>query len=147
MSNEARVGIFVVFILIIFFVLSVKIGELNLTKKGTYPITMAFSTVEGLKISSILELAGVQVGKVTGISLNKDYSAVVSVELDEDIKLPIDSTASIGTKGVLGDKIIILSPGVSKILLILEEIWPGQRFHRRMDTSAHTGRRAGPQPH
>jgi phospholipid/cholesterol/gamma-HCH transport system substrate-binding protein len=117
MSNEARVGIFMVCILIIFFVLSVKLGELNLTKKGTYPITMAFSTVEGLKISSILELAGVQVGKVTGISLNKDYSAVVSVELDEDIKLPIDSTASIGTKGVLGDKIIVLSPGVSKNLI------------------------------
>jgi phospholipid/cholesterol/gamma-HCH transport system substrate-binding protein len=117
MSNEARVGIFVVFILIIFLILSVKIGELSLTKKGTYPITMVFSTVEGLKVSSILELAGVQVGKVTGIRLNKDYSAVVSVALDEDIKLPIDSTASIGTKGVLGDKIIILTPGISKNLV------------------------------
>jgi phospholipid/cholesterol/gamma-HCH transport system substrate-binding protein len=117
MSNEARVGIFMVFILIIFFVLSVKIGELNLMKKATYPMTMAFSTVEGLKTSSILELAGVQVGKVTSITLNKDYSAVVSVELNEDIKLPIDSTASIGTKGVLGDKIIVLSPGVSKNLI------------------------------
>jgi ABC-type transporter Mla subunit MlaD len=65
MSNEARVGIFIVIILFIFFALSVKIGELDLTKKGTYPITMVFPTVEGLKVSSILEMAGVQVGKVT----------------------------------------------------------------------------------
>jgi phospholipid/cholesterol/gamma-HCH transport system substrate-binding protein len=117
MSNEARVGIFVVIILVIFIVLSVKIGELNLTKKGTYPITMVFPTVEGLKIASVLERAGVEVGKVTGISLNKDYSAVVHADLNEDIKLPIDSVASIGTKGVLGDKIIILSPGVSRNLI------------------------------
>ncbi|HPI91607.1 MAG TPA: MlaD family protein [Deltaproteobacteria bacterium] len=113
MSNEARVGIFVIIILAIFIILSMKIGELSFSKKSTYPITMVFSTVEGLKISSPLELAGVEVGKVTGISLNKDYTAVVSAALNEDIRLPIDSTASIGTKGVLGDKIIILSPGVS----------------------------------
>lgn len=117
MSNEARVGIFIVIILVIFFVLSVKIGELDLTKKGTYPITMVFPTVEGLKVSSVLEMAGVQVGKVTRISLSKDYSAVVSAEIEEDIRLPIDSTASIGTKGVLGDKVIILSPGVSKNII------------------------------
>jgi len=117
MSNEARVGIFVVVILFIFLVLSVKIGELDLTRKGTYPITMVFPTVEGLKVSSVLEMSGVQVGKVTGISLGKDFSAVVSVEIDEDIRLPIDSTASIGTKGVLGDKIIILNPGVSNNLI------------------------------
>lgn len=60
-----------------------------------------------------LELAGVDVGYVDSITLNKDYSAVVTAALDEDIKLPIDSVASISTKGILGDKIIILSPGVS----------------------------------
>lgn len=117
MSNEARVGIFVIIILIIFVVVSMKIGELSFAKKSTYPVTMVFSTVEGLKVSSPLEMAGVEVGKVTGISLNKDYSAVVSAALNEDIRLPIDSTASIGTKGVLGDKIIVLSPGISSAFI------------------------------
>lgn len=113
MSNEAKVGIFVVIIIIIFIGLSVKIGELSFGKMDTYQITMVFSSVEGLKISSPLELAGVEVGNVVGISLNKDYSAVVRAAINEDIRLPIDSIASIGTKGVLGDKIIILTPGVS----------------------------------
>ncbi|MGC9323832.1 MAG: MlaD family protein [Desulfomonilia bacterium] len=113
MSNEAKVGIFVVIIILIFIGLSVKIGELSFAKKDTYQITMVFSSVEGLKISSPLELAGVEVGNVIGISLNKDYSAVVRAAINEDIRLPIDSIASIGTKGVLGDKIIILTPGVS----------------------------------
>ena len=114
MSNEARVGIFIVIVIIIFIVLSVEIGELSFSKKKTYSITMVFSSVEGLKKGSPLELAGVQVGSVTNIALNKDYSAVVTAAIEEDIKLPINSVASIATKGVLGDKIIVLTPGVSE---------------------------------
>lgn len=113
MSNEAKVGIFIVVVVIVFVILSVEIGELSFSKKKTYSITMVFSSVEGLKNGAPLELAGVQVGSVTDISLNKDYSAVVTAAINEDITLPINSVASIATKGVLGDKIIILTPGVS----------------------------------
>ena len=60
MSNEARVGIFIVIVIIVFIVLSVEIGELSFSKKKTYSITMVFSSVEGLKKGSPLELAGVQ---------------------------------------------------------------------------------------
>jgi phospholipid/cholesterol/gamma-HCH transport system substrate-binding protein len=114
MSNEMRVGIFVVVVIVIFIVLSMKIGELSFNKKATYPINMVFTSVEGLKVSSPMELAGVEVGKVNAITLNKDYTAVVSAELNEDVRLPIDSTASISTKGVLGDKIVVLTPGISQ---------------------------------
>jgi len=114
MSNEARVGIFIVIVIIIFIILSVQIGDLSFSKKDSYTITMVFSSVEGLKKGSPLELAGVDVGTVTEISLNKDYSAVVTAAIDENINLPINSTASIATKGVLGDKIIVLTPGVSE---------------------------------
>ncbi|MEN6475287.1 MAG: MlaD family protein [Syntrophaceae bacterium] len=117
MTNEARVGLFVFIVIGIFVVLSMKIGELSFNKKATYPMSMVFSSVEGLKPGSNLELAGVVVGKVTRIQLNKDYSATVSADVDEDIMLPIDSTASISTKGVLGDKIITLSPGMAKSYL------------------------------
>ncbi|HOJ12980.1 MAG TPA: MlaD family protein [Deltaproteobacteria bacterium] len=117
MSNEARVGIFVVVVFAVFVVLSMKIGELSFNKKKTYPVTMVFSTVEGLKVSSPLELAGVEVGKVSGITLNKDFTAVVRAEINEDVKLPVDSSATIATKGVLGDKIIQITPGVSRSYL------------------------------
>ncbi len=113
MNNEAKVGLFVVAIIITFIALAFQIGELNFGKKATYNITMVFSTVEGLKVGSQLELAGVQVGSVKGIQLNKDYSAVVTAVVEEDIRIPIDSTASIATKGVLGDKVIIIKPGTS----------------------------------
>jgi len=113
MTNEARVGLFVFIVIIIFVVLSIRIGELSFNNKATYPMSMVFSSVEGLKPGSNLELAGVVVGKVTRIQLNKDFSATVTADVYEDIMLPIDSTASISTKGVLGDKIITLSPGMA----------------------------------
>ncbi|MBN1635208.1 MAG: MCE family protein [Deltaproteobacteria bacterium] len=117
MNNEARVGIFVFLIIVVFIVLSITIGEFSFSKKATYPITMAFTSVEGLKTGSPLELAGVAVGSVTDIALNKDFSAVVTTAINEDIHLPIDSVAAVGTKGVLGDKIIILKPGISNAII------------------------------
>lgn len=114
MTNEVKVGIFVVCVIAAFFALVYEIGDLNLTKKDTYSITMVFTTVEGLKPGSQLELAGVQVGSVRDIDLNRDYTAVVTADIFEDVRIPIDSTASIATKGILGDKIIVVRPGMSK---------------------------------
>ncbi|HNY64161.1 MAG TPA: MlaD family protein [Deltaproteobacteria bacterium] len=113
MSNEAKVGMFVVAIVVTFVVLLYQIGDLNLNRKGTYEITMVFPTVEGLKKGSQLELAGVQVGTVKEIHLNGVNTATVTAAIDEDVRIPIDSTASIATKGVLGDRIIIIKPGTS----------------------------------
>jgi len=117
MTNEAKVGLFVFGIIVVFIIMSIKIGELSFNKKDTYPITLRFPTVEGLKVGSTLELAGVIVGKISSISLGEDYSVAVNANVNEDIKLPIDSVASIGSKGVLGDKVILLTPGISKAYL------------------------------
>jgi phospholipid/cholesterol/gamma-HCH transport system substrate-binding protein len=114
MTNEVKVGVFVVCVIATFILLAYEIGDLSFTKKQTYSITMVFSSVEGLKPGSGLELAGVQVGTVKEIQLNGNYNALVTAAIDEDVRLPIDSTASIATKGILGDKIIILKPGNSK---------------------------------
>ncbi len=113
MSNEAKVGIFIVAAVAVCAALSFTIGELNLTRRGTYPISMVFSTVEGLNKGSQLVLAGVQVGSVSEITLNADYSALVRTQVYEDVRIPIDSQASVATRGVLGDKIIIIQPGNS----------------------------------
>lgn len=134
MSNETKVGIFVVAIIITFLVLLFETGELDLSKPDTYSITMVFSTVEGLKVGSQLEMAGVQIGTVKGIYLSRNYSAVVTAEVNEDIKIPIDSVASIATKGVLGDKIIIIKPGSSKNTIEPEGNLPRTTVPPSLDT-------------
>ncbi len=117
MNNETKVGIFVVIIFAAFILMSINIGEMDLKRQRTYPIHMNFNSVEGLKVGSPLEVAGVIVGRVTGIELTGRRLVRVSADINSDINLPIDSEAMIASKGVLGDKMVILYPGSSDELI------------------------------
>ena len=58
-------------------------------------------------------MAGVTIGKVTAIDLDRDtYMGRVTLQLDKSVdNLPVDSTASILTAGLLGEKYIGISVG------------------------------------
>ena len=62
-------------------------------------------------------ISGVKVGEVASIGLADDYRAKVTFNLDPTLKLPIDTTASIVTSGVLGDRYVSLQPGGDDLLL------------------------------
>jgi phospholipid/cholesterol/gamma-HCH transport system substrate-binding protein len=57
------------------------------------------------------------VGQVTGIALDQDYRARVDMEVDQTLALPADSSASIVTAGLLGDRYINLKPGGEEQML------------------------------
>jgi phospholipid/cholesterol/gamma-HCH transport system substrate-binding protein len=58
-------------------------------------------------------MAGVTIGKVTAIDLDRDsYTGRVTLSLDDSVdNLPVDSTASILTAGLLGEKYVGISVG------------------------------------
>ena len=58
-------------------------------------------------------MAGVTIGKVTAIDLDRDsYTGRVTMDIEKQVNnLPIDSTASILTAGLLGEKYIGISVG------------------------------------
>jgi phospholipid/cholesterol/gamma-HCH transport system substrate-binding protein len=65
-------------------------------------------------VGAQVEIAGVQVGQVDGVSLDlKDQVALVRLKIKESVRLSDDVIASIKTAGLLGDKYIQLSPGGS----------------------------------
>ncbi len=111
LSNEAKVGIFVLLIIAAFILMSIRIGEFDLSRQRSYPLKMNFTSVEGLKEGSPLEVAGVSVGHVTAIELLGNNLVGVKAKVNYDIKLPVDTSAAIVSKGVLGDKRIIIYPG------------------------------------
>jgi phospholipid/cholesterol/gamma-HCH transport system substrate-binding protein len=115
---EIIVGMFLLAGFISFSWLAVKMGDINPFKNETYPITARFTSISGLKEGSIIELAGVLVGKVSRIELDTgDYEAVVHMDIDKQVELQDDSIASIRTAGIIGDKFIKLTPGGSEIIL------------------------------
>ncbi|HJV65325.1 MAG TPA: MlaD family protein, partial [Geomonas sp.] len=65
-----------------------------------------------------VEIAGVEVGRVEEISLDpKNFRARVSLKLRRYVKLQDDVIASVRTRGIIGDKFLLLKPGGSDIPL------------------------------
>lgn len=117
-SLETIVGAFLIAGFACFAYLAVRLGDLPFFHGDTYTITAAFTNVSGLKEGADVVLAGVSVGKVTGIALDpKNYEAVVSMSIRDGVRLPDDSIASIKTAGIIGDKYVALKPGGSDTIL------------------------------
>ena len=109
-SVEAKVGVFVVIGIVLLGYMSMKVGKLNLSRDKRYEVEVFFDSASGLAVDTTVEIAGVEVGRVSRIGL-KDGKALVGLYVDPDITLTKDVRAVIRTKGILGDKYVELIPG------------------------------------
>ena len=115
---ELVVGLFMVAGFLCFAWLSIQLGDIDVFGPKTYAVSAKFGSVSGLKSGAIVEIAGVQVGKVTDISFDpEDYEAKVDMAINHDVVLQEDSIASVRTAGIIGDRYIDISPGGSDELL------------------------------
>ena len=106
---EISVGAFMVagFAALIF--LALKVSGLTLqAAEESYEVSARFENIGGLTIRAKVTMAGVVIGRVSNIYLDKeDFVGVVEMEIYNQFNnLSIDSTASILTAGVLGEKYI-----------------------------------------
>jgi len=108
---ELAVGIFMLIGMLGVAYLAVNLGGINLFGKKYTRIYAQFDSVSGLKAGARVEIAGVLVGKVEKISLDKDDMAQVELAIFPEVKLQTDVIASIKTQGIIGDKFIKISPG------------------------------------
>jgi len=110
---EVSVGIFVLAGMLALGYLSIRLGKLEVLGSSGYEVTAEFSDIGGLKNGAEVEIAGVEVGRVTDISL-KDYQAQVKLRMKPGVKLQDDAIASIKTKGLIGEKFVQITPGGSE---------------------------------
>ena len=112
-STETLVGVFVLLGMAGLVFLALKAANLgSFSNADTYALTARFDNIGGLKVRAPVRSAGVTVGRVTGITLDrKTFMGVVSLELNRDVQFPKDSSARILTSGLLGDQYVGLEPG------------------------------------
>jgi len=110
LTAEAKVGFFVVIGIFILGYMAMKVGKLNLTGEEGYDIEVFFDSVSGLAPDVPVEIAGVEVGRVRGISLQGGKARVV-LKIKPEIQIRKDAKAVIRTRGILGDKFIALDQG------------------------------------
>jgi phospholipid/cholesterol/gamma-HCH transport system substrate-binding protein len=115
--QELWVGAFVLIGLAAIAYLSIAIGGLRTGGPGGIPLVATFDEIGGLKSRARVVIGGVKVGQVQSVELASDFRAKVTLDVDERLKLPSDTSASILTSGVLGDQYITLEPGAEETTL------------------------------
>lgn len=87
-------------------------GEVRDKAAGTdYLVNATFNHVDGLADGGDVRLGGIKVGVVDSQRLDENYRAVLTLKIDSDVKLPLDTSAAIHTNGLFGTKYIVLEPG------------------------------------
>ena len=77
-----------------------------------YTIVANFSKIGGLGSGADVRIAGLKVGSVLKTTLNQeDYTVDVALNINSNVRLPLDTVAAIADSGIMGDKYIRLEPG------------------------------------
>lgn len=112
-ENRWKLGMFVVFGLAIFLVTVYFVGASQSLFGSTFHLQTRFKDVSGLEIGNNVLLSGINVGTIKKISFMSDTVVAVDMVIRSEIRHYIkkDALASIGTDGLVGDKILTISPG------------------------------------
>lgn len=112
-SNRIRLGIFVSLGIALFIIGVYFIGERQQLFRSTFRLSGVFRDVSGLQAGNNVRLAGINVGSVDNIRIVSDTSIRVEIVIDEDTRKFIrkDALASIGSEGLMGNRILIINPG------------------------------------
>ncbi len=113
------VGIFVLLGFIAAFLLALNVTNLgNLSSKQSYDVKVYFDNIGDLRTRAKISMSGVKIGRVSRIAYNQERGqAEVTMTLDSQYKLSIDTQASIYTAGLLGEQYISLEPGAEDEVL------------------------------
>lgn len=92
--------------------------------RDSYELTARFSTVGDLSRGAEVRVAGVPVGSVQGIDLDRQtYFARTALMIRSDVEIPEDSTAKIAASGLLGGAYVEIEPGGA-----VEVLGPGEEI-------------------
>jgi len=112
-GQKIKIGLFAiagiaVLVLAIFF-----IGNKKSLFTSTFNVHGMFKNVNGLQVGNNVRFAGINIGVVEDIQIKTDSSVNVVLTLNEDVRKFIkkDAKLSIGSDGLMGDKLVVIAPG------------------------------------
>jgi len=111
-----RLGLFITGGLALFVLAIFIIGKQKNLFDPVFKITTIFRNVSGLEVGSNIRFSGINVGTVDNITIINDSSVQVEMILKKSVQQFIkkDCEASIGSAGIIGDRILIISQGGDK---------------------------------
>lgn len=114
-GNTWKLGMFVLIGLVTFTSTIYFVGKQKNLFGSTFHLKSHFKNVSGLEVGNNVLFSGINVGTVSEIQLITDTSVVVRLLIEKEVQKFIkkDALASIGSDGLMGDKVLVISPGTA----------------------------------
>jgi phospholipid/cholesterol/gamma-HCH transport system substrate-binding protein len=118
-----KLGAFVIFGVLLFAATIYFIGKNRNMFGSTFELKSQFKNVSGLKIGNNVRFSGINVGTVKSIEFVSDSAVVVRFILKEEVQqyIKTDALTSIGSDGLMGDKVLTISPGTASKNVVKDE--------------------------
>ena len=116
---KVRLGLFIAGGLMIFIVAVFIIGRQKNLFVPVYKLTTTFYNVSGLQVGNNIRFSGINVGTVDNIKIINDSTVQVDMLIQKNVQKFIkeDCEAAIGSAGLIGDRILIITQGSSNAAL------------------------------
>ena len=110
-----KLGMFVILGLVLFVFTIYYVGKQKNLFGSTFHLKAQFKTVSGLKVGNNVRFSGINIGTVNEIELVTDTSVMVDLVIRKQYQafIKTNARASIGSDGLMGDKVLTITPGVS----------------------------------
>jgi phospholipid/cholesterol/gamma-HCH transport system substrate-binding protein len=108
-----KLGMFVIIGLLLFAFTIYFVGKQKNFFGSTIHLKTQFKTVSGLQVGNNVRFSGINIGTVDEIVLVSDSSVMVVLLIQKEMQqfIKTDATASIGSDGLMGDKVLTIVPG------------------------------------
>lgn len=113
-GNKIRLGIFVSVSIILFIAGIYFIGRRQQLFSRTFHVSGIFKDISGLQVGNNVRFSGINVGVIENIQQITDSTVIVDMLIDEHTRKFIKKNAKaiIGSDGLMGNKILLIIPGV-----------------------------------
>lgn len=116
-SAEAKVGLVTIVGVLIFTYVVITLAHAEIFGKPGYEIHAMFRDANGLQKGNSVRYVGVHVGKVVSVSPSKE-GVDVAMKIDKGTEIPKGSKLAITTDGLLGEKIVSITPGADSTQVV-----------------------------
>jgi phospholipid/cholesterol/gamma-HCH transport system substrate-binding protein len=112
-GTAIRVAVYVTMSLVFAFALVAVFGQFRFDQRNPYHA--AFTNISGLKSGNFVRIAGVEVGKVTGLTLQRDGTVKVDFSVDRNLPLTEGTRAAVRYENLIGDRYLSLEDGPGSV--------------------------------
>ncbi|MBV2246224.1 MAG: MCE family protein [Lentimicrobium sp.] len=110
---KVRLGIFIAGGIVLFVIAIFFIGRQQNLFNPVFKVTANFFNVSGLQVGNNVRFSGINVGTVDNIVIINDSTVRVDMLIRKDVQqfIKTDSEAAIGSEGIIGDRVLIITQG------------------------------------